>query len=49
MSNIAGFGDLKKNEGSTKKTNSTYAGGSQSGLAVEGRDPLQSIVDKAKE
>ena len=46
---IRGFADLNKDEGKTKKSKETYAGGHSSGLAIQGRDPLEKIVNRAKE
>ena len=49
--NIKGFGDYNKDDkgDDKKKKNDYYAGGKTSGIAVEGRDDLEKIVNMAKE
>ena len=49
--NIKGFGDYKKDDkgDDKKKKKDYYAGGKTSGIAIEGRDELDKIVNMAKE
>lgn len=45
---IRGLGDYKKDDKKGKKTTEAYAGGDQSGIAVE-NDDIESIVQKARQ